>query len=97
MPVRQLKKLVPILAKRLRHFSNIKNQMSALLESLGSATSGVQTLSGAFKALLANPVSAVILLIVGHYRCYIRLSPIHSRAGKRWSKSSLASVPRDKH
>lgn len=46
-------------------FKNIKEQIGSLPGPLGSATSGVSSLNTMFKALLANPVGAVLLLIVG--------------------------------
>lgn len=45
-------------------FKNLKGQMSALPGPLGQAGEGVNKLSSAFKALLANPVVLVIAAIV---------------------------------
>lgn len=47
------------------NFKNIKDQMTALPGPLGEAGAGVNKVSLAFKALLANPVVAFIALLVG--------------------------------
>jgi hypothetical protein len=47
------------------HFKGLRDQISTLPGPLGNATSGAQGLLGAFRAILANPIGAILTALVG--------------------------------
>jgi hypothetical protein len=47
------------------HFKGLRDQISTLPGPLGNASSGAQGLLGTFRALLANPIGAILTALVG--------------------------------